>query len=271
MATKDDEIVSAVEGNNIKQVRVTSELDRRILYFTDITPMKFAIASGYTKLAVLLIKKRTTLSMCQKQELFEKALMKKQQTVVACLLGLKVGANLPLSFGDYPLCFATEIHSPELVKVLLEGGANSDSVNIRKETALYIACRDGNAFIANMLLNAGADVKRVHAMNNNFTPLIAAVANDNREIVQLLLNRRYDVNIDAQDTEGWTALWHAYSNSNEEICALLLKAGANADIPNNEGKTIIQEVVEDEDDSFIHLFKKYSKGNFVPLFPKETN
>ncbi|BFZ23867.1 hypothetical protein BsWGS_26906 [Bradybaena similaris] len=262
MATKDDEPVSAVEGNNIRQV--TSELDRRILNFTDITPMKFAIASGYTKLAVLLIKRRTTLSMCQKRELFEKALMKKQPTVVACLLGLNVGVNMPLSFGDYPLCFATEIRSPELVKVLLDGGANSNSVNIQKETALYIACREGSVVIANLLLNAGADVKRAHAMNNNFTPLIVAVANDNREIVQLLLNSKYDVNIDAQDTEGWTALWHAYSNCNEEVCALLLKAGANADIPNNEGNTIIQEVVEDEDDSFIHLFKKYSDRKVVP-------
>ena len=71
------------------------------------------------------------------------------------------------------------------------------------------------------------------------------------------LQNKADVN--AQDSDGWTPLWHAYSNSNEEISEILLHAGAQTDINNNEGKTVIQEANENEDDDFIELFNKFKR------------
>lgn len=38
-----------------------------------------------------------------------------------------------------------------------------------------------------MFFLTGADLNRVHRNNDNFTPLIAAVANDHEETVKLLL------------------------------------------------------------------------------------
>ncbi|CAG5118454.1 unnamed protein product [Candidula unifasciata] len=257
MADRDEELFRAVQGNHVKQVETL--LDHGVsLNVSDTAPMKLAIETGNTKLAILLLERRSSMSISNRYELLEHAMIKKQSAVVARLLKHKVSPNAHLSFGDSPLCFAAEVNSQELVKVLLQANANPNSVNAREETALYIACRDGSTAIAKILITFGADLSWVHTKDYNFTPLIVAVANDNRDIVQLLLN--FNINIDAQDTEGWTALWHAYSNGNEEICALLLKAGAKTDIPNNEGKTVIQEANEDEDEeNFTHLFTKYAK------------
>jgi ankyrin repeat protein len=64
--------------------------------------------------------------------------------------------------------------------------------------------------------------------------------------------------LNAQDSDGWTALWHAYSNSSQDICAVLLRAGANKNILNNEGISIVEDAKSNEDEVMIELFQKFN-------------
>jgi ankyrin repeat protein len=72
-------------------------------------------------------------------------------------------------------------------------------------TALLYAARDGRLGIAQMLVNAGADVNQAEA--NKMTPLLIAIANDHLDVAQFLLSKGADVN--AADYWGRTPLWTA--------------------------------------------------------------
>ena len=63
-----------------------------------------------------------------------------------------------------------------------------------------------------------------------------------------------------KDEDSWTALWHAYSNSDEEIMTLLLKSGAEKDSPDSEGKTLLQDATENEDDDVAQLLQKFNRA-----------
>lgn len=73
----------------------------------------------------------------------------------------------------------------------------------------------------------------------------------------LLDSFQTDCNLNHQDADGWTALWHAYGNSNEDMALMLLKRGASTVTTNNEGKTVVQEANENEDEEFIELFSRF--------------
>ncbi|GFS22592.1 ankyrin repeat-containing protein [Elysia marginata] len=258
MATPDQKLHKAVRENDIKLVEtfLNSGVDINCLFY-GWTPLQLAIENGLQEMAVYLITKGCDPKQHDKntKSPFEESVLKKEAKVVEALVSHGVSASQSLSTGDSALCFAVELGCVELVKALLNGNADPNSVNKRNESAVYIACQEGEVDILKELLKKGADVNMIIRENNNFTPLIAAVASDNEDIVKVLLQNKACVN--AQDSDGWTPLWHAYSNSNEDISEILLRAGAQMDITNNEGKTVLQEANENEDDDFIDLFNKF--------------
>lgn len=62
------------------------------------------------------------------------------------------------------------------------------------------------------------------------------------------------------DDNGKSALWHAYSNSNTVSMNLLLRAGADKDLSNSEGQTILDDARDAEDDDVIELLTKFNKS-----------
>jgi len=96
----------------------------------------------------------------------------------------------------YPLYEGTRRGNVEVVRVLIEHGANANTVSghpMEKDTALHEACRRGFAEIAGILLDAGADVNA--RGNRGLTPLDVAVclpeANPAREEILDLFRERH--------------------------------------------------------------------------------
>lgn len=155
---------------------------------------------------------------------------------IATLLA-DAGADLNKRCGYEPaLHAAISIDEPDLVKMLLEKGADIESINWDGRTALHEAAFRSK--IVELLLKKGANVEARD--KNGETPLL--LYSDGRgtvDTITLLLNAGADIR--ATDPQGKTPLHHAaeaLENSNKplEIIKLLIMHGADPNAVDKEGK-----------------------------------
>jgi ankyrin repeat protein len=115
-----------------------------------------------------------------------------------------------------------DIDTSGLLRMILDYGANVDTLDKNGDTVLFCASEIGFANTVKILLDYGADVN----VKNNYgdTALIIAVTYNQPEIVTILLMNGADVN--ANNNDGYTALNVANNNGNVEIVTMLLKQEA---------------------------------------------
>jgi ankyrin repeat protein len=151
------------------------------------------------------------------------------------------------------------------VKRLIAWGADVNARNIRRETALMFASRNGSKKIVQLLIAKEADVNArsfwpddqvggmqghrtgqiCMAMRKNYdweTALMMASKNGHKNIVELLLACGADVN--AKTGFGETALFAATLTNQKEIVKLLLAEGADINVKNLEGETALDIACE---------------------------
>ena len=108
--------------------------------------------------------------------------------------------------GETPLLMATRFRNLEMVKLLLENGANADNTNNFGTTPLRIVLdsdirpKEDDFKFVELLLDYGANV---NYNDGYFTPLQEAVQKGNLEVVKLLLDRGANVN----EASGKTAFF----------------------------------------------------------------
>lgn len=184
----------------------------------------------------------------------------------------------PKIFGPV-ICFAADRDDIELVRILLDAGADIDGCsNHSKRTGLTAAVEKNNANLVKFLLDSGANVegkpsymevawdKRENWSDfrdshwNNYTPLQAAAFHERIEVAGILLEAGadinawnaefFDCNCGTPDCEHWalngTAVQIAAHQGNMELVRLLCEAGANVNAPayRRGGRTALQAAVE---------------------------
>ncbi|EXF84400.1 hypothetical protein CFIO01_02715 [Colletotrichum fioriniae PJ7] len=127
--------------------------------------------------------------------------------------------------GSTPLLIACESGHSEIVRMLLDKGANIDASGIKRATALIAASLNGSAEIVQMLLDKGADVNFLND-DEYGTALIAASYRGFIGIVQMLLDKGAEVDAVGGDKHS-TALIAASLNGSAEIVQMLLDRGAD--------------------------------------------
>src|ERR1700678_1055406 len=112
------------------------------------------------------------------------------------------------------------------VRLLIDHGANVNLATKRRRTALLVAAMsDPSAEIVKLLLDKGADLKAVDFLKT--TPLRAATLGNDTETIRMLIEAGVDVN--AADLPGISPLMMAAGwNGNTRAVQLLLAKGANA-------------------------------------------
>lgn len=115
--------------------------------------------------------------------------------------------------------------------------SDTDEDNSEKTTALILAVSENNIEVVKLLLNNGADVSIRNEDKKN--ALHTALKHKNEEIFNILfdyINPYKKVNIiNMQDWSGDTILHMAHSNGYDEIVNKLIENGANTRIRNNDG------------------------------------
>lgn len=111
----------------------------------------------------------------------------------------------------------------EIIRLLLRKGADIESKDKNKKTALHHSSRYGTLPVFQLLLENGADVKSVSDFGQ--TALHVASVYGRENAVQTLV--KYGSDIHHVDNAGWTALHVAAFNGHTSVCKILLDLGAN--------------------------------------------
>ena len=160
-----------------------------------------------------------------------------------------------------PLHLAVDLSHIDIVKLLLENGADANDVDTVGRTPFHFACMRGNMDIANLLIKEGCDIHKnemtghsaMHfacmsdnvkmvefLLKNGFkvdempkfkttSPLIVATRFNRANIVQFLLEKGVDVNslLEAFNT---SALYYAAEEGHDQVLTILLDHGAKTEI-----------------------------------------
>ena len=110
----------------------------------------------------------------------------------------------------------------EVVKLLLDRGADIEACDKYKKTALYEAAESGTPEVVTLLLDRGANING--SAQRHDTPLHIAVVFNKPELVALLLDRGAD--IEARGANGETPLQYALIHGRSEMVELLRNRGA---------------------------------------------
>lgn len=125
----------------------------------------------------------------------------------------------------------------EMVKLLLENGANVNAMDSWEDTPLTYAI-SGNAIsgknleIIGLLIKKGADVNVRGEYDR--TPLMEAAATGDLEAIKYLLDNGADIN--ARDNNKVPALLYAASEKHAEAMRLLIERGANPNVKDKNGR-----------------------------------
>ncbi|KAL9118809.1 MAG: hypothetical protein Q9187_004635 [Circinaria calcarea] len=137
------------------------------------------------------------------------------------------------AFKRHPLHFAVQFSTKEIVKLLLERGADIKAKDAEEWTVLHFAARRDDDALVQLLLDNGADVEARNKKGG--TPLFTAAVRWGKGVVQILLDNGVDV--EARNEDGETPLYVAAKEGCDEVVRLLLKNGADIEARNKYGET----------------------------------
>lgn len=164
------------------------------------------------------------------------------------VLSILLATNPPLDLFE-----AAALGKRELMATLVdEDSAEIAAYSPDGFTPLHLACFFGHFHCAQLLIRGAADVNAVAENPMAVAPIHSAAAGRHLDIVKLLLDKGGCVN--AQQHGGWTALHAAAMNGDDAMVDVLLKAGADAGLESDDGKTAADMAREKGHESVAALF-----------------
>jgi ankyrin repeat protein len=141
-----------------------------------------------------------------------------------------------------------------IARILINKGVNINAANKELETALQIAVRSVNKPMVHWLLANGADANFMDSYKA--PPLYYAVVINDVDMVKALIKKTKNINL--QDIDGMTSLmWAVYNeDDNPENVQALLDAGARLDLKDKNGATALTWALKKGNTKTVALLKK---------------
>jgi ankyrin repeat protein len=155
--------------------------------------------------------------------------------------------------GNTPLNYAVEKGHEAIVRLLLEKGANVQAKDGTSNPALVAAVHSGSEGIAKLLLAIGADIEGAGKYGD--TPLLSAVRYGNENVINLLLDK--GANIEGADKYDDTPLHSAIRCGKANVITLLLERGANIKSQTEDGKTPLDLAIQEGNTDIVKLLSEY--------------
>jgi ankyrin repeat protein len=148
-----------------------------------------------------------------------KAVQRNDAAAVQRLIAQGVNVSETDENGDAPLVMAAYEGHTEILRLLLEAGADITAVDPgMKATALHAAAYAGRTDAARLLIDHGIDIDK-QGPRNGYTALHDAIWQNNIETARVLVEAGANLNLESH--RGETPLQFARSSRRKEITALI--------------------------------------------------
>jgi len=129
------------------------------------------------------------------------------------------------------------------ISFLLDSGADMNVKDEQGATPLHYAAKGGNSKCISLLLERGCSCTVVD--DYGMTPLHYCVKQGHYDVVNLLCRHAPSV-VNQPDDHGWTPLHVAVANKKNLCIAPLALMGADRDLKDNQGRTVLDIALEKE-------------------------
>ncbi|MFC1478069.1 ankyrin repeat domain-containing protein [Candidatus Margulisiibacteriota bacterium] len=209
-----------------------------------------AAGSGRTDIIKLLIEADFNINIKDSPNNKEiLSLIKKKDKDIVSLLVLPILLK-EANNGKTALMVAAKRGRTEVVKLLIEAGADLNLKNVEDRTALMIAAEKGHTEIIKLLIEAGADL---NAECYGQPVLIWAAISGHTEVVKILTKSGAD--LEAMYV-GATALIWAAKEGHTEIVELLIESGADLNATGEAGETALMQAAYEGHEEIAELLIK---------------
>ena len=138
------------------------------------------------------------------------------------------------SYGHYPLYYACLNNKKEIIRILMDHGADITNVNHNDMSYFSLACFSCASDVVSMLLEEyPVDVTKDKSTGDRHVPIYAASFAKNKKTISLLLTHGADIN---ENNENCTALGIVCDSKQTDIAVFLIENGANIDIVSTHSK-----------------------------------
>ena len=122
----------------------------------------------------------------------------------------------------------------DVVKVLIDAGADIETRDKHSRTPLMYACKNGSQPIVKMLVAAGAEVRAT--TSKGATSLILAAYHGHTETVRYLVGLP-QVDLSHKDKDGFTSLLAAVEKAGADVVEVLIDAGADIEAKRSDRRS----------------------------------
>ena len=164
-----------------------------------------------------------------------------QRNVIKYLIEKGADVNRPNDFDYTPLMISIQQNHVEAVRFLIEKGADVNAQNKLNETPFIFAVEACNAEIVNLLIEKDAQINIKTKIGQK--PLLIAATKGCKEIVEILLQNGIEVD-DASEIDSTTALMKAAKYGHFDLVKMLLEKGAQINKRNRHGNTALMFAVQ---------------------------
>lgn len=152
------------------------------------------------------------------------------------------------------ICLAAEQNCVEEIKRIIEKNPTLDYEKSDKRGSnafLYAVCK-GNKEIVNYLISKGCDM---YAFNSSgYFSLTIAACFGKGEIIDLLIDNNIRIDEREKNRKAHTALMEAVANDELRVVKKLMQNGANPNLLNHEGKSVLQMAEEWNREQIVQYF-----------------
>ncbi|KAL2840418.1 ankyrin repeat-containing domain protein [Aspergillus pseudoustus] len=171
--------------------------------------------------------------------------------------------------GQTPFQYAAESGNVAAIRLILEAGADIDAQDEEGNTALHLMMMNGKPApdswcipALRVMFELGVDTEK-RLFEDGKTALHIAVLNGRDTDFMEVLLQEGKMDLNCRTVEGRTPLSCAVEKGDAEIFNLLLNAGADRETRDEEGRTLLQTALVDEDRAWASLPTLLEQGLYT--------
>lgn len=157
--------------------------------------------------------------------------------------------------------FEKKVKNSQIIKLFIYKGVSLNAQNALGQAPLHLAVKNSDFESSRILLEFSADIKVTDNKGNNVVHTLMLTGTENTELLEFLILKGADVHL--KNNLGYTPLYLACLKNFSHYCKVLIKYGADVQVVDKNGYTLLHALSE-----FNVNQNKHKKKEIVDLLIK---